>query len=110
MPWLIRDGDVLAAIEDRRKGWRSSLSGALVLGPPAVPHTLIGGAALDVAWCGPATLDGGVTGYRVRRTRCLEPRRLARPHLGPGVVVVAPLGTFERWHLHIGDCLEVRGG
>jgi len=109
MSWLLRDGDVLAAIEDPRKGWQRNLQGAVLFSRPAVVHTLVDAVDLDVAWCGPATVGDGEPGLRVRRIAALPPRRLARPHIGAGALLVAPAGTFERWHLVVGDCLEVRG-
>ncbi len=109
MSWLIRDGDVLAALEDPRKGWHRTLEGALLLPRPVVVHTLMEAVALDVAWCGPADLGADEPGLQVRRIAALAPRRLARPHLGPGALLVAPGGAFERWRLHVGDRLEVRG-
>jgi hypothetical protein len=111
MSWLIRDGDVLAAVEAPRRGWQACLHGAVVLRRPAVVHTFSRPAAspLDVAWCVPAALDGGVPGLRVRRITMLSPHRVAVPHVGHGAVVVAPAGSFERWRLHVGDRLEVRG-
>jgi hypothetical protein len=108
--WLIRDGDVLAAIEDPRQGWQRTLQGALLLSRPMVVHTLREPVSLDVAWCGPADPDGDQPGLQVRRIAALPPRRLARPHLRPGALLVAPGGTFERWRLQVGDRLEVRGG
>ncbi len=110
MSWLLRDGDVLASVEDRRRGWQTSLQGALVLRGPALVQTLTRARAraLDVAWCARAQLDGRQA-LRVRRIRVVGPRRLSPPHLGGGGLVVAPAGTFERWRLHVGDCLEVRG-
>ena len=111
MSWLLRDGHVLASVEDRRKGWQASLQGALVLRGPTMVQTLTGGhaQALDVAWCARAELDSGGQALRVRRISVLGPRRVSPPHFGGGGLVVAPAGTFERWHLHVGDCLEVRG-
>jgi hypothetical protein len=111
MTWLLRDGDVLAAIEDRRPGWQASLQGALVLRGPAVVHTLTPpeARALDVAWCTPDDHDGQATAWRVRRIGMVGRRRVAAPHLGGGGLVVAPAGTFERWRLRVGDRLEVHG-
>jgi hypothetical protein len=109
MSWLLRDGDVLAVIEDPRKGWQRTLQGAVLLSSPAMVHTFVDAVALDVAWCGPATVGHGEPGFRVRRIAALPPRRLARPHLGAGALLVAPGGTFERWRLQVGDSLEVRG-
>ena len=111
MSWLLRDGDVLASLEDRRPGWQASLQGALVLRGVTVVQTLTGShaQALDVAWCTRAELDGGGPALRVRRISVVGPRRVAPPHLGGGGLVVAPAGTFERWRLNVGDRLEVRG-
>ena len=109
MSWLLREGDVLAAIEDPRKGWHRNLQGAVLIKRPAVVHTLVDAVALDVAWCGPATVGDGEPGFQVRRITALPPRRLARPHIGSGALLVAPGGTFERWRLQVGDHLEVRG-
>lgn len=111
MPWLLRDGDVLAAVEDRRRGWQACLQGALILRGPAVVQTVIPSQArgFDVAWCTPAPPDEGRPGLRVRRMAVVRRWRVAPPHLGRGGLVVAPAGAFERWHLQIGDRLEVRG-
>jgi hypothetical protein len=108
MSWLLRDGDVLATVEDRRRGWQASLQGALVLRGPALVHTLTPSQAraLDVARCVP---DGGDRTLRVRRISVVARRRVSVPHLGSGGLVVAPAGTFERWRLQVGDRLEVRG-
>ena len=111
MSWLLRDGDVLAALEDQRRSWqRSSMQGALLLRRPAWVHTLADPVSLDLAWCGPATLAEGAPGLRVKRITSLAPRRLGAPYVGSGAVLVASMGSFERWNLQVGDCLEVRGG
>ncbi|HEX4862856.1 MAG TPA: hypothetical protein VFV02_02215 [Acidimicrobiales bacterium] len=111
MPWLLREGDVLAAIEDRRKGWQTSISGAVVITRPAFIQTLTRAAAseLDIAWCIRAALGEDRAGYQVKRISILPGHRLAWPHLRPGALVAAPAGTFERWRLQVGDRLEVRG-
>jgi len=110
MSWLLREGDVLAAVEHRRKGWQGALQGAVILRGPAIVQTLTRPTTrgLDVAWCSPASLDGGGSGLRVRRITRVPARRVSPPHVGPGALVVAPGGTFERWRLHIGDRLEVK--
>jgi len=108
MAWLLREDEVLAALEDRRKGWQTSIAGAVVITKPAWVQTLTRAAAaeLDIAWCGPG--DGGGA-FVVKRISALPARRLARPRLRPGALVVAPAGTFERWRLQVGDRLEVAG-
>lgn len=108
MPWLLRDGDVLAAIEDRQKGWHHTLRGALILKAPTLVHTLSAPVSLDVAWCGASVLDTGNRGLLVKRVGAVAPRRLAVPQLA-GALVVATGGTFERWRLNVGDILEIRG-
>ena len=111
MPWLLREGDVLAAIEEKRKGWQKSLTGAVVLTTPSFLHTMTPSAAaeLDVAWCVRAALADGRPGYSVKRISAVRAHRLTLPQLRPGVVIAAPAGTFHRWKLAIGDLLEVRG-
>jgi hypothetical protein len=107
MSWLLRDEDVLAVIEDRRKGWRDDLQGVVLVPAPAVLHTFACARALDAAWCTPVKLNAGEPAYRVRKIHILGRNRWARPHLTPGVLVVAPAGAFERWKLQAGDELEV---
>ena len=108
MSWLIRDGDVLAALETRRPGWPSALQGAVVLRGPALVQTLTTPVSLDVAWCAADQAPDGQECLVVRRISCLGPRRLARPQLGTHPIVVAGRGAFERWNLKVGDRLEIR--
>jgi hypothetical protein len=108
MSWLIRDGDVLAALEMRRPGWPAAIQGAVVLRGPVLVQTLTSRVALDVAWCAPDPAPDGAECLVVRRIRCLEPGRVARPHFGTRPLVVAGRGAFERWHLQVGDRLEIR--
>jgi hypothetical protein len=105
--WLLREGDVLAALEERRPGWQQELQGAVVVRPPAWVHTLSCPAGLDVAWCVAVSVDGAAR-LEVRRTAYLPGRRLARPRLARGAIVVARSGAFDRWRLRVGDRLEVR--
>jgi hypothetical protein len=111
MSWLLRDSEVLAAVEDRRPGWQASLQGVMVLHGPTLVQTLTPGdaRALDVAWWVPAVLEGDRVALRVQRIKVVGRRRVLSPRLGAGGLVVATAGTFERWRLHVGDCLEVRG-
>jgi hypothetical protein len=113
MSWLVRDGDVLAAVDeatsvpDRLRGlWhRPPPVGALVLRPPLVLHTLGLPYAVDVAFC-----DGGTDGrMAVTETVRMPRHRVARPRLGTKMIVVAPDGAFERWRLSVGDELEISG-
>lgn len=108
MSWLIRDGDVLAALEPRRPGWPRALQGALVLRGPVLVQTFTAPVSLDLAWCVPDDDPDGRECLVVRRIGGLPPRRLARPQLRPRPIVVAGRGAFERWHLRVGDRLEIR--
>ena len=107
MSWLLREGEVLAAIEEPRPGWALSLQGAVVLHGPRLVHTLRQAVALDVAWCSPVS-EGDKECLEVRRLATVPPRRVARPRLGPAPLVVATEGAFERWQLKVGDRLEIR--
>jgi hypothetical protein len=110
MSWLLRDGDVLGVVtEDRARGWRESLQGAVIIRSPAMVHTLTAAVSLDVAWCSTLTLDDGRSCLKVRRVTTIAPRRVAPPLLASGALVVAAGSTFDRWHLQVGDRLEIRG-
>ncbi|HVF32504.1 MAG TPA: DUF192 domain-containing protein [Acidimicrobiales bacterium] len=108
MPWLLRDGDVLAACEvassfgDRLKGLlgRDGVEGALILRPARSVHTVGMRFAIDVAFC-----DRDLV---VVDTVCLPPHRLTRPRRRARCVIEAEAGAFERWGLRVGDRLEVR--
>ena len=106
MPWLLRDGEVLASLEvaderrARRRGLlgRDSVEGALLLVPARSVHTLGMRFPIDVAW-----LDGELT---VLRTARLGRNRLSRPVLGARCVLEAEAGSFARWEVKVGDRLE----
>jgi uncharacterized membrane protein (UPF0127 family) len=106
MPWLLRDGEVLASLEvadqrgARRRGLlgRDSIDGALLLVPARSVHSMGMRFPIDVAW-----LDGDLT---VLRTVRLSRNRLARPVLRAHSVLEADAGAFARWGLQVGDQLE----
>ena len=109
MAWLLRDGEVLAALEiagsrkARRKGLlgRDGIDGALLLPSARMGvHSLGMRFTLDVAFC-----DRDMV---VRRVVCLPPLRLTRPSLGAPSVLEAECGAFERWQLRPGDKLEIK--
>lgn len=108
MPWLLREGEVLASLEvaetrsARRRGLlgRDAFEGALLLRPCRSVHTFGMRFPLDVAWC-----DADLT---VLRTARLGRYRLSRPVLRAQVVLEAEAGSFDRWGLGPGDHLEVR--
>ena len=108
MPWLVRDGEVLASVEvaDRFKArlrgllGRDGLDGALLLRPAKSVHTFGMRFPIDVAF-----LDETMT---VVDTRTLRPHRLTRTRWKARSVVEAEAGAFERWSLRVGDQLEVK--
>src|SRR3954464_1067041 len=108
MGWLVRDGEVLAAVEvaesaaARRRGLmhRDHFDGALVLRPCRQIHTLGMRFPIDVAFCD----RGGV----VLRTVTVAPWRVTRPVGRAGFVVEAAAGAFDRWRLRPGDTIEVK--
>lgn len=107
MPWLVRDGRVLAAAEvaktsgARRRGLlgRDHVDGALVLRPCRQVHTFRMRMPLDVVWC---AADG-----RVLRIATLAPGRVSRPVLRSRFVIEAAAGATDRWRLRAGEFLEV---
>jgi hypothetical protein len=108
--WLLRNGAVLAAVEDRRTRRPRSVDGAVVIRSPALVQTLTTALALDVAWCACAAgRSDGPECFEVRRTTSMAPRRVGVPLLH-GALVLAPSGAFERWHLQVGDVVEVLRG
>ena len=108
MPWLIRDGQVLASVEvaetfgSRLRGLlgREGVEGALLLRPARSVHSLGMRFPVDVAFC-----DRDLV---VVRTVFLRPRRVTRPCLRAQCVIEAEAGAFERWNLRPGDKLEVK--
>ena len=108
MPWLLRDGDVLAAAEvassfgQRLKGLlgRDGLDGALVLRPARSVHTVGMRFPIDVAFCDRE--------LRVLSTCTMQPHRMSVPRPKAKVVIEAEAGAFERWRLRPGDQLELR--
>jgi uncharacterized membrane protein (UPF0127 family) len=108
MPWLVRDGDVLAAAEladsarARRRGLlhRDSFDGALVLRPCRNVHTAGMRFAIDVAFC---DAEGVVV-----RTTSLAPWRVSPYVRRAAFVIEAESGAFDRWRLQPGDRVELR--
>jgi uncharacterized protein len=108
MPWLVREGEVLAAAEvarsrrERRRGLlgRDSVDGALVIRPCRHVHTIAMRFPIDVAFC---DREGTVV-----RTSCLQPWRLAPLVPRAAFVIEAASGAFERWALREGDVIEIK--
>ena len=109
MPWLLREGEVLAAVDvaesfgDRLRGLlgREGLDGALVLRPARSVHTLGMRFPIDVAFC-----DRDLV---VLDTVSLPPYRMTLPRWRARCVLEAEAGAFERWRLRRGDRLEIKG-
>jgi hypothetical protein len=107
MPWLLRDGEVLASAEvattraARRRGLlgRDEIDGALVLEPCRQVHSFGMRATIDVVWC---DREG-----QILRIASLKPRRVSLPVLRARFVVEAEEGATERWALRVGDVVEV---
>ena len=107
MPWLLREGEVLASLEvadrlgSRLRGLigRDGLDGAILLRPANQVHTFLMRFPIDVAFC-----DRDMT---VVRMTSMKPRRIGRPTLKSKCVIEAEAGAFERWRLRLGDKLEV---
>lgn len=108
MAWLVREGDVLGAAEvaatrrARRRGLRGRdhVVGALVLHPCRCVHTVGVRFPIDVAFL---DRDGVVV-----RTTCLRPWRVSPVVVRASTAIEAHAGAFERWHLRVGDKLEVK--
>ena len=107
MPWLVRDGQVLASLEvaehrrDRRRGLlgRDEFFGALLLRPARSVHTIGMRFSIDVAFIGPQD--------QVLDLVHMRPGRVSRPRWGSRSVLEASAGSFERWGLIPGDVVEV---
>ena len=109
MSWLLRDGEVLAALEvaesrrARRRGLlgRDHLEGALLLRPARSVHTIGMRFPIDVAFCDDQLV--------VLCTMALGRNRITRTRWKARAVLEAQSGAFERWGLRPGDQLEVKG-
>jgi uncharacterized membrane protein (UPF0127 family) len=108
MPWLLRDGAVLASLEvadgvrTRSRGLmgRDSFEGAILLRPTLQVHTIGMRFPIDVAY-----LDRNL--HVLDIVTAMRPLRLGRPRLRARAVVEAEAGCFERWGISVGDELEV---
>jgi uncharacterized membrane protein (UPF0127 family) len=109
MPWLVREGEVLASVEiatswrDRRKGLmgRDGLEGGLLLRPCTSVHTVGMRFDIEVAFCD--------EDLKVLETVRMRRWRVGIPRPGAHSVLEAEAGAFDRWRLRPGDQLEVKG-
>ena len=110
MPWLIREGEVLATLEvaaspaSRLRGLlgRDGFDGALLIRRARSVHTIGMRFPIDVAFCD--------RDLRVVDICCAMARyRVSRPRWKARSVIEAEAGAFERWRLQPGDQLEIKG-
>lgn len=117
MPWLLRDGEVLASLEiartrreraSRRSG-QETIEGALLLPATRSVHTFGMRFPVDVAFCKvELDVEGGLGDLVVVKTARMERWRVSVPSLHPRAVVEAEAGAFGRWNLRPGDQLEIK--
>jgi uncharacterized membrane protein (UPF0127 family) len=108
MPWLGRDGRILASLTvassrgDRRRGLlgKDGFEGALLLQPCRSVHTVRMRFPIDVAH-----LDADLV---VLRVCTMSPWRLGMWVPAARAVLEAEAGAFASWELKPGDQLEVR--
>jgi hypothetical protein len=106
--WLLRDGDVVCALEmtdsfaERDKGLlgREGCEGALHLAGARAVHTAGMKFELDVAF-----LSADLIVVRMIR---MPPWRVALPRKGTRSVLQAEAGALERWGVRVADQLEIR--
>ncbi len=109
MPWLVREGKVLATIEvatslgDRTRGLlgRDGIEGAILLRPAKSVHTFRMRFPIDVAFCD--------RDLRVVKTMTLRRNRMTVPVLKAHAVIECEAGQLDRWRVRVGDLLELRG-
>jgi uncharacterized membrane protein (UPF0127 family) len=112
MAWLIREGEVLAALDvagsrrARVRGLigRDAVEGALLLRPCRAVHTFYMRFPIDVAFC--RERDESL---EVLAVVTMRRWRVGRPRLRATCVIEAEAGAFERWRLRRGDLLELKG-
>ena len=109
MPWLVRDGEVLASLDlaehfgARLRGLlgRDGIDGGLLLRPAKSVHTIGMRFAIDVAF-----LDKDDV---VVDCCTLVPNRIARTRWRAKAVIEAEAGAFDRWRIERGQQLEILG-
>ena len=120
MPWLLRGGEVLAAVEEARtvsERGRGLLGrrvdGVLLLEAWSI-HTIGMRRTIDVAFCRPRSSDprhrrpDGSLELEVLGVRTVPPGRVSRPRLRGRFVLEADAGSFASWGVGPGQRLVVR--
>jgi hypothetical protein len=106
--WLLRDGDVVCALEmtdsfgERARGLlgRAGCEGGLHLAKARAVQTLGMKFAIDVAF-----LSEDLVVVRVVR---LPPWRIALPRRGARSILQTEAGALERWGVKVDDQLDIR--
>lgn len=120
--WLLRDGEVLAALEvatARHGRWmslarRPRIEGALLVYGARSVHTLGARFGVDVAYCAAdqglavADRDPEAVMITVLHATTMAAHRIGRSRAHAQCVIAAEPGAFERWRLRAGNRLEVR--
>jgi uncharacterized membrane protein (UPF0127 family) len=109
MPWLVRDGKVLATLEvqtslrGRARGLlgRDGIDGAILLRPARSVHSFRMRFPIDVAIC-----DRDLT---VLKVTTLVPHRATRPVLRAHSVIECEAGMLRKWGVVPGTRFEVTG-
>jgi uncharacterized membrane protein (UPF0127 family) len=107
--WLVRDGKVLATIEvatslrERTRGLlgRDGIDGAILLRPAKSVHTFRMRFPIDVAFCD--------RDLRVLKITTLARNRMTMPVRRAHAVIECEAGQFDRWHVQVGDTLQLLG-
>jgi uncharacterized protein len=109
MPWLVREGTVLATLEvatslrDRTRGLlgRDGIEGAILLRRCRSVHTFRMRFPIDVAFCDRE--------LRVVKVRTLSANRITLPVPRARSVIECEAGMLRKWDIRPGTRLEVRG-
>lgn len=110
MAQLVCNGHVVGPLElatsldARSRGLlgRDGITGAMLLRPASMVHTIRMRFDLDVAFC-----DRDLV---VIRTATLRRNRMARPEMRSRAILEAEAGAFARWGLGAGARLEIHYG
>lgn len=109
MSWLLRQGEVLANVEmastlyERLIGLSpdSHFATTMIIRPAILVQSISYRSPLDIAFCD--------RNFVVVSVVFLKKNRICLPRFKAAFVLEAPAGSFERWSLQKGDCLEIKG-